>query len=151
MRRRCCLLQIKTGSYVLCLAELLVLRVVLRGVTRHSTLRHSCVLVRGLLCLEVLLVVQCGFGGHVCSRHAGVLGHSRLAGRHLRVAVLGRVDLVTAVDAVAVVAGGLGRVQTGLQGISGFSKTLESDARTWMRFLPSGLVTSGCSFGVVKV
>ena len=23
--------------------------------------------------------------------------------------------------------------------------------RTWMRFLPSGLVTSGCSFGVVKV
>jgi hypothetical protein len=25
------------------------------------------------------------------------------------------------------------------------------DLRTWMRFLPSGFVTSGCSFGVVNV
>jgi hypothetical protein len=107
------------GSYVLCLAELLVLRVVLRGVTRHSALRHTGVLVGRLLCLKVLLVVQRGFGGHVGSRHARVLGHPWLAGGHLRVAVFGRIDLVAAVDAIAVVARGLGRVQAGLQHVSG--------------------------------
>ena len=28
---------------------------------------------------------------------------------------------------------------------------LVGSGRTWMRFLPSGLVTSGCNLGVVKV
>jgi hypothetical protein len=118
MRRQCCLLQIKSGPYVLHLAELLVLRVVLRGVTRHTTLRHTCILVGGLLCLEVLLVMQRGFRSHVCCRHARVLRHStRLSSRHLRVAILGRVDLV-AVHAIGIVARRLGRVQTGLRRVS---------------------------------
>jgi hypothetical protein len=110
---------IKTDACVYCLAEFLVLRVMLRGVTGHSALGHARVLVCGLLCcLEILLVVQRGFGGHVCSGHSSVLRHPRLAGRYLRVAVLGRVDLVLAVDAVAIVARWLGRVQTGLRIVS---------------------------------
>jgi hypothetical protein len=91
----------------------------LRGVAGHSALGHARVLVWGLLCcLEILLVVQRGFGGHVCSGHSSVLRHPRLAGGYLRVAILGRVDLVLAVDAVAIVARGLRRVQASLRDVS---------------------------------
>lgn len=137
-----------------CLAELLVLRIVLRRVAGHAALWHSWVLIRRLLLLEVLLVVEGGFGRHVrWWRHVG--GHAaRLAGRHLSVVVLGRVYRGVAIDAICVVGRRLRRVQAGLrQSVLRVTMARESrvQVRTWMRFLPSGLVTKGCSLGVVKV
>lgn len=118
MRRRSCLLEIKTEAGVLCSAKLLVLWVVLCRVTGHSALRHTRVLRRRLLLLEVLLVVKGSLGGHVGGRHAAAGCHSsRLASGHLGVTVLGRVDWAV-VDAVCVVRRRLRRVQAGLRRVS---------------------------------
>lgn len=59
-------------------------------VTRHPALGHARVLRRGLLLLEILLVMESSLGSHVRGRHAGVGGHAtRLSSGNLGVAVLG--------------------------------------------------------------
>lgn len=63
--------------------------------------------------------MQSGFWSHISRRHALVGRHTaRLARRHLRVVVFGRVDGVVAIDAVGVARRGLGSVQTSLQRVS---------------------------------
>lgn len=90
------------GGNILRLAEFLVLGVVAAWMTGHALLCHG-VLVRLLLLLEIALVVQGRLGGHVGRRHGVVVGgHAAgLAGLHLRVVVLGRVDGVV-VDAICI-------------------------------------------------
>jgi hypothetical protein len=118
MRRRCCLLQLKTEANVSSSAQLLVLRVVLCRVAGHAALGHSRVLRRRLLLLKVLLVVQSGLGSHVRGRHAAAGRHSTgLASGDLGVVVLGRIDRAI-VDAICVVARGFWRVQTGLRRVN---------------------------------
>lgn len=112
------------------------------------------------LLLQVVLVLHglSLLGRHVAARHARCRRHGSAA-RHLVVLVLRRVADVVAVDAV-LISRRLRRIEAGLgRRVSMHSARIGvqvmRDARcallTWMRFLPSGLVTSGCSFGVVKV
>jgi hypothetical protein len=88
---------------VLRLAQLLVLGVVAARMAGHALLRHG--VVRLLLLLEVALVVQGGLWGHVGLGHGLVAGRHAawLAGRHLGVVVLRRLDGVV-VHAVRVAA-----------------------------------------------
>jgi len=97
-------LDLRTGSPVLYLSQLLVLGVVASRMACHALLGHG-VLVRLLLLLEVALVVERSLGGHVCLRHGVVVGRhtARLARRNLGVVVFGRVDGVI-FDAVRVAA-----------------------------------------------
>lgn len=97
------------------LAQLLILGIVAARVTGHALLCHW-VLVRLLLLLEIALVVQGGFGGHVGGRHRVVVwGHATLLGRDLGVlVVIWRLDLVVDVAAIRVPARGLRGVQAGL-------------------------------------
>jgi hypothetical protein len=92
---------------------------------------------------------------HVLGWHAAVAGHAAwLASGDLGVVVFGGVDLALAVDAISIAGGGFGGVQAGLAGDhvrDADERMRKGMQRTWMRFLPSGLVTSGCSLGVVKV
>lgn len=68
-----------------------------------------------------------------------------------------RIDLVGVIDTVVVALIGLGRVEACLYQYELALHSYERffvrrcAAHTWMRFLPSALVTSGCSFGVVNV
>jgi hypothetical protein len=101
--------------------QLIILCVLVTRVTRHTSLRWHGVLVRLLLLLlEVRLVVQGSFGGHVGGRHStGVARHATgLLGRDLCVALLGRVDWAVSIDTVRRIASGLGSVQTGLRCVS---------------------------------
>lgn len=126
MRRRCCLLQLKTDANISRSTQLLVLRVVLRRVTGHAALGHTRILGRRLLLLEVLLVVQRRLRSHIRRGHATAGRHSTgLAGGHLGVAVLGRVDRAI-VDAIRVVSRGLRRIQAGLRRVS-----LRRDCDQW--------------------
>jgi hypothetical protein len=103
-----------------------------------------------------LWVVAAGMAGHALLRHGDgvVVGRQTawLASRDLGVVVLGRLDRVVSVDAICIAARRLGRVQTRLGNVSQEDATRGGAMpRTWIRFLPSGLVTSGCSLGVVNV
>lgn len=106
------------------------------------------------LLLQVVLVLHglSLLGRHVATGHTGRRRHAGSTAGHLVVLVLGRVADVVAVDAV-LVGRRLGRVEAGLgRRVSIRSRGGAACAMlTWMRFLPSGLVTSGCSLGVVKV
>jgi hypothetical protein len=81
-------------------------------VAGHTSLRWHRVLVGLLLLLEIRLVVQGSFGGHVRGRHpAGVARHATgLLDRDLWVALFGRVDWAVSIDAVRRIASGLRRV-----------------------------------------
>lgn len=129
----------------------------------HARLRrHARVLrIRMRLLLQVVLVLHglSLLGRHVAAGHAGCRRHAGSAAGHLVVLVLGRVADVVAVNAV-LVGRRLGRVEACLRervsrdgaGIGvGAMHHARCAMLTWMRFLPSGLVTSGCSLGVVKV
>jgi hypothetical protein len=133
------------------LAELF-LWVVAAGMAGHALLSHGVLVC--LLLLEVALVVQRSLGRHVGLGDGVVVGRHTawLASRDLGVVVLGRLDRVVSVDAICIAARRLGRVQTRLGNVSQEDATRGGAMpRTWIRFLPSGLVTSGCSLGVVNV
>jgi hypothetical protein len=130
-------------------------------VRRHPGLRHG-ILGTPLLRLNIARVGQRLLRVHsrhvrdVVLRHVSSLRHARLLWRHVRGRRLfRRVDL-TLVDAILIARCGLGGIQAGLsQGdiisrMTGARRACDL-VHTWIRFLPSALVTSGCSFGVVKV
>ena len=124
----------------------------------HSLLRRDWVraLLRRLLLLQVSLVLQCVLlvRSHVLLVGRSLIAHVGRDGlRHLRhgsVLFLGRVHGGFAIDAIGV--GGLWSIEAGLGDVSAMECGPRCEGcHTWMRFLPSGLVTSGCSLGVVKV
>jgi hypothetical protein len=120
------------------------------GCTRHGIGAGLLLLLEICLVLQGLLLVGCHgvlVGGHTggAGLHAG--GWSGDVG----VCVLGRLDSGFTVDTVRV--SGLGCIEASL--VKGLVRMLSngrwSIKPTWMRFLPSALVTRGWSFGVVKV
>lgn len=132
----------------------------LGSVGGHLSVWHGRILAT-LLCLrEVLLILHCLLrsDGLLLLLHgtAAVWGHTTLRG-HANALCLGvRVVLGRFHGRLAVVvlvgASRLGRVQACLSEISDASQTIHArQQHTWIRFLPSGFVTRGCSFGVVNV
>lgn len=112
-----------------------------------------------LLSLHVLLIrhLLLLFGSDVVLRHAApaVPSHVWLWGGNLRVGdFFGRIDVGLAVDSILTTLWRFGRVETCLRETAsqkhGWLETFDPEL-TWMRFLPSGLVTRGWSLGVVKV
>lgn len=109
-----------------------------------------------LLLLQICLVVQCLL---LVGSHAIVWRHGCVARLHASgwccdrgVGFFWGLDCGLAVDTIRV--GWLGGIEAGLMGWSIRVKeiVLSFVSRlTWMRFLPSGLVTRGWSLGVVKV
>ena len=65
--------------------------------------------------------------------------------------VFGGVDRGFTIHTILIARCGFGRVQTGLADLSREKAVRGCSGLTWIRFLPSALVTSGWSFGVVKV
>ena len=135
-------------------SRMLMLRVRHPALRWHGILSGSSLLLL-LLLLHVRLVVHRLFMRHAIARrhrcrvarHAGLWCHLRMC------AFFGRLDGRIAVDAILVAGDRFGSVKTCLKnGISRVgSGRRGGQIHTWMRFFPSGLVTSGCSFGVVKV
>lgn len=109
------------------------------------------VLLHILLVCHLLLLLR---GDVVGLRHAASTGHVCLGRGNLSVVnFLGRLDVGLAIDTVLAALGRLGRVETGLQKIHVRRRVdlRESGDLTWIKFLPSALVTRGWSLGVVKV
>lgn len=137
-----------------------LLRLVL-SMLRHARWRHrvlSTPLHVTRVCQRRLRID--GHVGHVARRHVRVLRHaSTLLLLHVACGgLLGRVHLVLIVDTVLVALVGLGSIQTSLRHVldqhSACDKAhcvRQCAAHTWIRFLPSALVTSGWSLGVVNV
>lgn len=127
-----------------------------------SAVRHLCTLVRrhlghtsilaALALLQTLVVERLLLLllGHVSTMWRRT-GHARLRRRHCR-DIFWRVRDIAAVNAIFG-ASRLGRIQTGLDAPSQqmTEHTRAAKCHTWMRFLPSGLVTRGWSLGVVNV
>jgi hypothetical protein len=108
-----------------------------------------------LICERLLLLERLG---HVAWVHLRVaLGHAGarlLWGEVLRAGLLRGLDRAGIVDAVLATAGGFGGVEASLERSVSDARRVGGwcDVRhTWIRFLPSALVTSGWSLGVVKV
>ncbi len=124
---------------------------------RHPRLRgHGVLPARVLrLLLHILRVrhLLLLLGRHVLRGHAAAARHVGGLGGDLGVGdVFGGVDGGFAVDAVFVAGAGFGRIEAGLgRGQMVFKKGRGRGEDTWMRFLPSALVTRGWSLGVVKV
>jgi hypothetical protein len=117
---------------------------------------HTGILATGLLLLlEVLIVghLLLLLVGHIAGVHAGT-GH----------VALGRVDIavsdilggfgghIAGIDSI-LVGSGVGSIQTSLDNRISIRRpeAFYLKRLTWIKFLPSALVTSGCSLGVVKV
>ena len=112
-----------------------------------------------LLSLHVLLIrhLLLLFGSDVVLRHAApaVAGHVWLRGGNLRVVdFFGRIDVGLAVDSIFTPLWRFGRIETRLEDTASqkheWVETFDPEL-TWIRFLPSALVTRGWSLGVVKV
>jgi hypothetical protein len=103
-------------------------------VTRHTPLLWHRVWVRLLLLLEIGLVVQGSFGGHVRRRHSsGIAGHATgLLGGDLGVALFGRVTWAVSIDAIRRITSGLGGIQTGLRRVSSCNKILSDCEITYL-------------------
>ena len=124
----------------------------------HPTLgRHGILAANVLLILHILLVCHMLllFGSHVMRGHSSATArHACLWRRDLRmVHVFRRIAAFLFSNAVLIAGGGLRRIKTGLFGrmVSSLGGVLVTVQQTWMRFLPSGFVTSGWSLGVVNV
>lgn len=113
------------------------------------TLGWHWILAADILLLHVLLVghLLLLFGGNVMGlRHAPATGHVRLWRRYLWVVdFFGRLYVRLAIDTVLAALRGLRCVETGLQQetVRQRSRRGVPGARTWIRFLPSALVTNG--------
>ena len=126
----------------------------------HAGLRRHSILVASLL--NIVLICQGLLGIHLDVGHVGwhmrVLRYAGPAclGRQVGGRVLWRVDLAI-VHPVFVAVTRFGRIQAGLSDrsqniVSQVGKSsLHGRAPTWIKFLPSALVTRGWSLGVVKV
>ena len=132
----------------------------LRGMLRHAGLwRHGIIALRHLLLLlgHIILI---GHGlslllfRHVAGLHAaGTSRHcSVLRWKRSVAGFLWRLDDGLALDAILVARSRFRCIKTCLdQGLACNSWYRRLDTHTWIRFLPSGFVTSGCNFGVVNV
>lgn len=121
------------------------MRVLLRhaGLWGHARITPALLLLRQVILIGYLLRVD----GEVVGVHRRRL-HARpalLGGEVLWCWFFGRLDGVLVVDAVLVVAGWLWSVEAGLNVIlvTGQFVVAYERAHTWMRFLPSALVTRG--------
>lgn len=113
------------------------------------TLGWHWILTADILLLHVLLVghLLLLFGCNVMGlRHATSTGHVRLRGRYLRmVDFFGRLYVGLAIDTIFTALGRLRCIETGLQqeAVRGRCRARVLGDGTWIRFLPSALVTNG--------
>lgn len=141
-------------------AALRLVRVLLRdaGLRGHGVAAPLLLGDVVLVCERLLLLDGLGHVTRVHLRVAlGDAGARLLRREVLRAGLLGRLDRAGIVDAVLAAAGGFGRVEARLGRARSVSRARGGVRRgdavrlTWIRFLPSALVTSGWSLGVVKV